>query len=382
MVAPGYKVGMPVAMESLHLPKADKNTWQISMARNKNQTPKALSMQAAFSSSLAISALLVLLRVFGLLQCNWWVLGSICLGILGIDYLFNFYFIQFYIYRKIKVIYKIIHQNKHSTEFKNEKMNMDRNLLEEVEAEVTEWEKEKEADRTRLEELANYRRHFVGNVSHELKTPIFNVQGYLHTLLDGAIDDPSVRIQYLQKAAKNADRLQIIVEDLEAINRMESGELPLDIREFDIRTLTEDVMGDMEMKAQEKQIQLQLKDGADHHFQVRADRESIRQVLVNLIQNSIKYGNVNGSTKVAFYDLDNYILVEVSDNGIGIAEKHHNHLFDRFYRVDKSRSRDVGGTGLGLAIVKHIVESHGQTITVRSDIGKGATFGFTLEKGA
>jgi two-component system, OmpR family, phosphate regulon sensor histidine kinase PhoR len=350
------------------------------VARNKNQTPKILSLQAALSSFGAITLLLLAFWTIGLLKCSWWILAVICLCIFVIDFLFNFYFIQFYIYRKIKVIYKIIHRNKHSTDFKNEKMNMDRNLLEEVEAEVTEWEKEKEADNARLMELAAYRRHFVGNVSHELKTPIFNVQGYLHTLLDGAMDDPRVRIQYLQKAAKNADRLQIIVEDLEAINRMESGDLPLEIRDFDIYDLTEDVMGDMEMKAREKQVQLQFKDGADHHFQVRGDRESIRRVLVNLFQNSIKYGNINGLTKVAFYDLDNYILIEVSDNGIGIAEKHHNHLFDRFYRVDKSRSRDVGGTGLGLAIVKHIVESHGQTITVRSELNKGATFGFTLEK--
>jgi two-component system phosphate regulon sensor histidine kinase PhoR len=155
----------------------------------------------------------------------------------------------------------------------------------------------------------------------------------------------------------------------------------LDIRSFDLRALTEDVFSDMEMKAREKNITLKLKEGADNAFQVEADREGIRQVLINLIQNSIKYGNLNGVTKVGFYDMDQYILVEVSDNGIGISEKHHKHVFDRFYRVDKGRSRDVGGSGLGLSIVKHIIEAHDQTITVRSEVGKGATFGFTLEKG-
>jgi two-component system, OmpR family, phosphate regulon sensor histidine kinase PhoR len=349
--------------------------------RNKNQTPRGLSFLAAVSSAIIVSIVLVLLKVIGWLNCHWLLLTLVCVFVFAVDYYINYYYIQFYIYRKIKVIYKIIHSNKHTADFKNEKMDMDKSLLDEVEAEVAEWDKENAADRERLEALAAYRRQFVGNVAHELKTPIFNIQGYLHTLLDGALDDKEVNLQYLQKAARNADRLQTIIEDLDAINKLESGQMILDIRSFDLRALTEDVFGDMEMKSREKNITLKLKEGAENAFQVEADREGIRQVLINLIQNSIKYGNLNGITKVGFYDMDQYILVEVSDNGIGISEKHHKHVFDRFYRVDKGRSRDVGGSGLGLSIVKHIIEAHDQTITVRSELGKGATFGFTLAKG-
>lgn len=154
----------------------------------------------------------------------------------------------------------------------------------------------------------------------------------------------------------------------------------LDLREFDIHDLTDEVFADLEMRAVERNIRLMYKDGANQHFRVRADKESIRQVLINLVHNSIKYGREGGMTKISFYDMETYVLVEISDNGIGIQPEHLTHVFDRFYRVDKSRSRDAGGTGLGLSIVKHIIEAHKQTVTVRSTVGQGSTFGFTLEK--
>jgi two-component system phosphate regulon sensor histidine kinase PhoR len=213
-----------------------------------------------------------------------------------------------------------------------------------------------------------------------LKTPIFNIQGFVHTLLDGALQDPKVNIMYLQRAAKNVDRLQAIVEDLETINKLEGGQMVLDLREFDIHELTDEVFSDLEMRAAERNIRLTYKDGANQHYRVMADKESIRQVLMNLIHNSIKYGSEGGVTKVSFYDMETFILVEVSDTGIGIEPDHAKHVFDRFYRVDKSRSREAGGTGLGLSIVKHILEAHKQTVNVRSSVGQGSTFGFTLEK--
>jgi two-component system, OmpR family, phosphate regulon sensor histidine kinase PhoR len=358
----------------------DPNNWVAIAKKNKNQTPRTLSFRAAFTSALFIGLALIAFKYLGWITISWKIIGFLLASIVMIDYFTNYYYIQYYIYRKIKVIYKTIHRKKNSTDLKSANLNMNSNILEEVEKEVEEWERENDADLQRLEALAAYRRQFIGNVSHELKTPIFNVQGYIHTLLDGAIHDPEVNITYLQKAAKNADRLQTIVEDLDTINRLENGQMILETREFDIRALVEDVFGDLEMKAVAKEVKLQFKEGADHHFIVHADRDSIRQVLINLIQNSIKYGNKGGVTKLSFYDMDKYILVEVSDNGIGIDEKHHKHLFDRFYRVDKGRSRDVGGTGLGLAIAKHILEAHGQNISVRSEVGKGSTFGFTLEK--
>ena len=257
---------------------------------------------------------------------------------------------------------------------------MGKNVLEDVEREVDEWSEKHDKDLAALEELATYRRRFIGDVSHELKTPIFNIQGFIHTLLDGALHDPKVNLLYLQRAARNIERLQTIVEDLETINKLEAGQMILDLQEFDLHGLSDEVYADLEMRANERQIRLTYKDGANQNFRVRADKESIRQVLMNLVHNSIKYGKEGGLTKISFYDLETYVLVEVSDNGIGITSEHLNHVFDRFYRVDKHRSREAGGTGLGLSIVKHIVEAHKQTINVRSSEGQGSTFGFTLEK--
>jgi two-component system phosphate regulon sensor histidine kinase PhoR len=278
------------------------------------------------------------------------------------------------------LIYKIIHRHKLPSDFKAGKLDMSKNILGDVEQEVDAWAEQNERDIEELERLATYRRRFIGDVSHELKTPIFNIQGFIHTLLDGAIHDRSVNMQYLQRAAKNVDRLQAIVEDLETINKLESGQMILDLREFDIHDLAEEVYADLEMRARERNIRLTFKEGASQHFRVRADKESIRQVLMNLVHNSIKYGTEGGVTKISFYDMETYILVEVSDNGIGIDPEHLKHVFDRFFRVDKHRSREAGGTGLGLSIVKHIVEAHKQTINVRSSVGQGSTFGFTLEK--
>lgn len=249
-----------------------------------------------------------------------------------------------------------------------------------VENEVREWVAKKEEEIDSLKELENYRKNFLGNISHELKTPIFSVQGYIHTLLDGGLQDDHVNRRFLTKAANNIERLETIVSDLEIIAKLEAATLQLELQSFDIKQLTQEVMDEVEVQAQSRNINLKLKNGADQSFMVEADREYIRTVLVNLIVNSIKYGKENGQTQMAFYDMENYILVEIADNGIGIAEKHLKHLFDRFYRVDKSRSRERGGSGLGLSIVKHIVEAHNQTVNVRSTAGLGTTIGFTLQK--
>jgi two-component system, OmpR family, phosphate regulon sensor histidine kinase PhoR len=284
------------------------------------------------------------------------------------------YFVETFIYRRIKIIYKRIADSK-----KGENVAAG-NTLEDVEHEVESWADDKNKEIASLKELEEYRRNYLGNVSHELKTPIFNIQGFLHTLIDGGMNDPSVNLAYLQKAARNVERLDSIVQDLETISQLEEGKLALDLQVFDIQQLTNEVVEDMDLKAKEKNIRITFKEGANHGFRVRADRETIRQVLTNFIGNSVKYGKQNGQTKISFYDMDKIILIEVSDNGIGIARHHLKHLFDRFYRVDKSRSRNVGGTGLGLSIVKHIVEAHNQSVHVRSTEGVGSTFGFTLEK--
>jgi len=284
-----------------------------------------------------------------------------------------------YIYRRIKLIYKTIRSAKLSMPQKTVSLKEDHDILADVEEEVVEWAESQERQIETLKTLEIYRKRYLGNVSHELKTPIFSIQGFIHTLLDGALEDETVNRRYLERAASNVDRLLTIVYDLETITKLESGELMLEIHEFDVKGLVQEVIDDLEITAKERGIDLIFKVGADRPYLVKGDPEYIRQVVNNLILNSINYGNKDGTTKVSFYDMHNQILIEISDDGIGIDEKHLIHLFDRFYRVDKSRSRDRGGSGLGLSIVKHILEVHDQTINVRSTPGLGSTFGFTLD---
>ncbi|WP_020534649.1 sensor histidine kinase [Lewinella cohaerens] len=346
----------------------------------KNSTPQQIALFVAFLITAGGSTcfVLTLLAVGAFdIQLIWLIFP---LALFGISYAVTIYFLKNYIYRKIKLIYKTIHRQKVSSSDKSHSVDVQTNILEDVEKEVSDWAMLQEAEIAKYKSWAEYRRKFIGDISHELKTPIFNIQGYLHTLLDGGMEDETINLKFLQKAAKNVERLYTIVEDLSAISRLETGELILEMQVFDIRELAMEVIDELEFKARENELFLELKSGADQSFKVRADRESIRQVLVNLVDNSIKYGKDKGSTKLGFYDMDKYILVEVADNGIGIPKEHLPHVFDRFYRVDKSRSRLRGGSGLGLAIVKHIMEAHKQTINVRSTAELGSTFGFTLEK--
>ena len=346
----------------------------------KNQTPQQLSLYIASFSAVALALFMALLRFGGMLHIDWGDFILLIAATFAVAFAANYYLVRYYIFRRIKLIYKVIHRHRLPADFKASKLDMHKNILQDVEHEVDQWAEKYNLELEELERLATYRRHFIGDVSHELKTPIFNIQGFVHTLLDGAIHDPHVNIQYLTRAAKNVDRLQAIVEDLETINKLEAGQMVLDLQDFDLHDLTDEVFNDLEMRAKERNVRLTYKEGANPHYRVRADKESIRQVLINLIHNSIKYGRQDGTTKVSFYDMETFVLLEISDNGIGIQPEHLSHVFDRFYRVDKSRSRDAGGTGLGLAIVKHIIEGHKQTVNVRSNVGQGSTFGLTLEK--
>ena len=236
-------------------------------------------------------------------------------------------------------------------EAKSKDLDVDTDIIQEVEKEVAEWALEQQKEINTLKEMESYRRLYLGNVSHELKTPIFNIQGFIHTLLEGALYDENINMKYLQRAAKNVERLNTIVTDLEAINKLESGKLSMDMQIFDLKDLVVEVFEDLEIKASKQDVALTYKEGANQNFKVEADREAIRQVLVNLIENSIKYGKKGGKTKIGFYDMDSRILVEIADSGIGISPEHLNHVFDRFYRVDKSRSRQIGGSGLGLSLI-------------------------------
>lgn len=289
--------------------------------------------------------------------------------------------LELFIYRKIKLIYKTIHHFKTSS-IKSPSYIDNYNLdpIKRVNEEVLEWANDQKREISQLKAAEEFRKDFLGNVSHELKTPIFNIQGYIETLLDGAMNDDEVKEKFLRKAASSAERLNILVNDLLDISKMESGSLRLNMKDFDVCELAKEVFESYSKPAAEKSIRLKIKEGCDEPFWVMADKDRIRQVLNNLIGNSIAYGNPNGTTTLGFYDMDDNYLIEVSDDGDGIEAEHLPRLFERFYRTDKSRSRNSGGTGLGLSIVKHIIEAHQQTINVRSKVGKGTTFGFTLKK--
>ncbi|MCX6284621.1 MAG: ATP-binding protein [Bacteroidetes bacterium] len=294
-------------------------------------------------------------------------------------YFFFRYTVDKFIYSRIRLIYKSIYSIKtQKTDRKGIRSN--RNILDNVEQEVTDWGEEKQKEIERLKQLEEYRKDFIGNVSHELKTPLFNVQGYVSTLLEGGLDDPSINKEYLRRTEVSVERLIKIVEDLGEIAQLESGQMYLNKVRFDIVAVTHEVVEMLEMKAHEKEIQV-LINQPDKTMWVHADRDKIRQVLTNIIDNSIRYGlDQNGRTKISFFDMDENILVEVTDNGIGIDQDDLPRVFERFYRTPRGREVSGKGKGLGLAIVKHIIEAHQQTINVRSTVGVGTTFGFTLRK--
>lgn len=347
---------------------------------NKNLTSYQIALVGAALASLAGFFPMLVLQYEGVILPAWlWIIAPVvCFSLIFFPVR---WLIDYFIYRRIKVIYKYIHRVKSDPEAKKTRSGT-HETLDMAQEKVIAWAEEREKEVKSLRDLESYRRQFLGNISHELKTPIFNIQGYLHTLLEGGLHDENINHKFLDRAAKNVERLETIVSDLETIAQLESDKMVLEIEPFEIKTLTREVFEDHEQLARAKGIRMTFKAGADGEFMVLADRDRIRQVLNNLLTNSLKYGREGGLSKVSFYDMDDRILIEVGDDGIGIDEKHLNHLFDRFYRVDVSRSRELGGSGLGLSIVKHILEAHKQSITVRSTLGQGTTFSFTIQKAA
>ena len=290
------------------------------------------------------------------------------------------FLIRKYVSYKLKPIYSIVlSRDVHTKEIFSELKDK---RVEDIGEELTAWADTNDKEIARLKEAEQFRKQYLGNVAHELKTPIFNVQGYISTLLDGGLEDELINRKYLERAEKSIDRLINIVNDLDTISKLESSMNKLDMEKFDVVALAKEIADQAEMEADKKGIRISVK-GAENlpsPFWVLADKHYIGQVFVNLIINSIRYGKEGGQTRIRFRDMLDKILVEVEDNGLGIGKEDLPRVFERFYRTDKGRSREQGGTGLGLAIVKHIVEAHGERITVRSEPGVGSTFSFTLKK--
>lgn len=345
----------------------------------KNATQKSVALLVSALLAFLLLLVLVLIRFSADTSLPIYIIALVPVVAFGIAYPLVYFTVEEFIYRRVKLIYKIINDLKTGKDVLREKLDAP-NILDDVKEQVIEFSLKKSAEIEELKKLEKYRRDFLGNVSHELKTPIFNIQGYLETLLDGGLEDERIACDYVERAAKNADRLGNIVEDLLLISQYEDGELELYVERFDIHQLTKDVFDSLKMQAELRDIRFQFKEECNHPFFVEADKSRISQVLNNLITNAIKYGREHGYVFAGFYIMDDKLLTEISDNGPGIEHQHLGRLFERFYRVDKARSRDGGGTGLGLSIVKHIVEAHGEKIHVRSTVGIGTTFGFTLKR--
>ncbi|MGQ2982882.1 sensor histidine kinase [Flavobacterium sp.] len=338
------------------------------------------SYKFALKSSLYImlfSAAFLAVMMYFFMELHWDFIIIFAISL----FIFSFFVLQYrvehFIYRRVKKIYDDVSLLESST-FRNKSITTDMATLT---REVQKFAQDKKFEIEALKIREEYRREFLGNVSHELKTPLFTVQGYLLTLLDGAMNDKVLRKKYLQRAEKGVERLIYIVQDLDMITKLEIGDLNLNYTRFNIVEVVQNVFDLLEMKADKKGIMLMFDMKYIKPIMVYADREKIQQVVTNLVVNSIKYGRENGTTEVAIEDLiDNKIIIRVKDNGEGIEKKHIPRLFERFYRVDKSGARTEGGSGLGLSIVKHVVEGHDEKIYVESKVGQGSEFSFTLEK--
>ena len=333
-----------------------------------------------FYISLLISAALGLVS-FYYVQ-NWQHLLILFITTFVISFILFNNILHQYINSRISNIYKLIRSLKLGKDMKEvlAEHSSDDPILS-AENEVRDWAKQKSSEIDQLKAQEKYRREFLSNISHEFKTPLFAIQGYIETLQDGMMqEDPEMAESFLNKASRNIDRLTYLINDLDEISKLETGKISLNMEKFDIIALIQETKDHLIDKAARHNIQLVSDFKTNVPLYVKGDRLKIQQILVNLIDNSIKYGKNGGKTKISIYPLLDQILVEVTDNGFGIDEKTLPRVFERFFRADKSRSREIGGSGLGLSIVKHIIEAHQQTVNARSTEGVGTTFGFTLSK--
>ena len=341
-------------------------------------SPKTMAVPIALIASVA-SGVVAFIVSSGFSQTALWVVLLSMVVEFFIMYFAVKHLLTRFIFEKINPIYKTIHSlNVPEKKLREEIESKD--IIGDVNREVIQWAKTKSQEIDKLKELEAYRKEFLGNVSHELKTPIFNIQGYVLTLLDGALTDPTINRKYLERTEKSINRLISIVEDLESISKLEAKVLKLSLEKTNIVQLVAEVFEAQEIKARAKNIRLFFDKEYERPIWVMADKKRIYQALTNLVVNSINYGKEGGRTKVSFMDMNESVLVEINDNGIGISKEDIPRVFERFYRVDKSRSREQGGTGLGLAIVKHIIEAHNQAINVKSSLNEGTSFVFMLKK--
>lgn len=343
------------------------------MLSKKNISPKALSFLASGLIAIGFSVLLFIIT-HNLIK------AFLCLIIaFGLIYLFLNYIIDWLIFRKLKLIYKLIYSTKANKKQESYyKYVLPKKTIEDVQKEVENWAINYEKELEIQQKNETFRKEFLQNLSHELKTPIFGIQGYLELIIDD-LDDNNSHKKYLIKAQSNVERIRLLLKDIDEISSLETGERPLTMSKFIVQEIIKEVFDNLSLQAQKRNIKQQIKKGCEANIYVYADKEKIKQVIYNLVTNAIKYSKINGSILAGIYYTDEKnILIEITDDGIGIDEEHIHRIFERFYRTDDARSRNIGGSGLGLSICKHIVEAHGFTMHARSQMNVGTTIGFTL----
>ncbi len=344
------------------------------MFKEKNLSPKQLAALTALLLSSIIG-----ISVFMLIT-DWKILLAYFLACFVVIYFLVYQILEFFIYRKIKLIYKLISATKASKrEEAYQKYILPQKGIDDVREDVEQWAAQQTEQIQQLQSNEAFRKEFLQNLSHEIKTPIFAIQGYLELIADGAMEDPVIGNKFINQAQANVQRLVGLLNDVDVITNLEINKEPILKTSFIIQDLINEVVHNLSVKWLKKNIQFQYKKGSDTSMHVFADKNKIYQVLVNIISNAAKYGKIDGHITASIYQLeDSKLLIEISDDGIGVAEEHIPRLFERFYRTDDARSRDIGGTGLGLAICKHIIEAHNETMQIRSKVNVGTTVGFTL----
>jgi two-component system phosphate regulon sensor histidine kinase PhoR len=344
------------------------------MFKEKNLSPKQLAALTAL-----LLASLIAISIFMLFSNAKLCITYFIVSFISIYFLMD-QILEYFIYRKIKLIYKLISQTKASKrEEAYQKYVLPQKGIDEVREDVEKWAAQKTKEIQDLQSNEAFRKEFLQNLSHEIKTPIFAIQGYLELLGDGAMDEPVTGKKFVQQAQSNVQRLVQLLNDVDAITNLEINKDPILKQSFTIQDIINEAVNNLSVKWIKKNIQFQFKKGSESPISVFADKNKIYQVIVNILSNAAKYGKIDGQITASVYKMeDQKILIEISDDGIGIAEEHLPRLFERFYRTDDARAREIGGTGLGLAICKHIMEAHGETIHARSKVNVGTTIGFTL----
>ncbi len=343
-------------------------------------SPRSLSIYISLLLSLFSVFLIIVIFWLKDVDINLWMILLTFVLIFIVAFALIYFTLERFIYYKIKLLYRATQMFKPNKDISELDLNMNKDILGKVSKDVARWMVDQHKTIDQLEERENFRREFIGNLAHELKTPIFSIQGYILTLLEGGLEDKDINLLFLERASKSVERVTDLLNDLDAISKLESGHFNLEKIRFDLTKLLYEIKNDLDFKAIKKKIEIKINDPIEKEVWVIADRDKIAQVVSNLLNNAISYSKEGKKIAISNNVLDKKILVEIIDNGVGIKKEDIDRIFERFYRVEKSRTRNKGGTGLGLAIVKHIIDSHNESITVRSNPGEGTTFTFSLNK--